>query len=64
MADRPAGIRPRCPYQVSFPDAWLSSLSGSGRNLFSNRIKAIKIRFERAIPATEHRSGTRITRAE
>jgi putative transposase len=31
---------------------------------FSNRIKAIKIRFVRAIPATERRSRTRIARGE
>jgi len=31
---------------------------------FSNRIKAIKIRFVRAIPASERRSETRITRGE
>jgi len=31
---------------------------------FSNRIKAIKIRFVRAIPATERRSRTRVARGE
>jgi putative transposase len=35
-----------------------------GDDDFSNRIKAIKIRFVRAIPATERRSGTRIARGE
>ena len=31
---------------------------------FSNRVKAVKIRFVRAIPATERRSRTRIARGE
>jgi putative transposase len=31
---------------------------------FSNRIKAIKIRFVRAIPATERRSRVRVARGE
>jgi putative transposase len=35
-----------------------------GDDDFSNRIKAIKIGFSRAIPATERRSGTRIARGE
>ncbi len=35
-----------------------------GDDDFSNRIKAIKIRFVRAIPATERRSRTRVTRGE
>lgn len=35
-----------------------------GDDDFSNRIKAIKIRFVRAIPATERRSRTRVARGE
>jgi putative transposase len=35
-----------------------------GDDDFSNRIKAIKIRFVRAIPATERRSATCIARGE
>ena len=35
-----------------------------GDDDFSNRVKAIKIRFVRAIPATERRSRTRIARGE
>jgi putative transposase len=35
-----------------------------GDDDFSNRIKAMKIRFVRAIPMTERRSGTRIARGE
>jgi putative transposase len=31
---------------------------------FSNRIKAIKIRFVRALPATERRYRTRVARGE
>jgi putative transposase len=33
-----------------------------GDDDFSNRIKAIKIRFARAIPAIERRSRTRVSR--
>jgi putative transposase len=35
-----------------------------GDDDFSNRIKAIKIRFVRAIPATERRSRVRVARGE
>lgn len=35
-----------------------------GDDDFSNRIKAIKIRFVRAIPTTERRSGVRVARGE
>ncbi len=35
-----------------------------GDDDFSNRIKAIKIRFVRAIPTTERRSRTRVARGE
>ena len=35
-----------------------------GDDDFSNRIKAIKIRFVRAIPATERRSRTRVAHGE
>jgi putative transposase len=35
-----------------------------GDDDFSNRIKAIKIRFVRAVPPTERRSRTRIARGE
>ena len=35
-----------------------------GDDDFSNRIKAIKIRFVRAVPATERRSQTRVARGE
>ena len=35
-----------------------------GDDDFSNRIKAIKIRFVRAVPATEQRSRTRVARGE
>jgi putative transposase len=36
----------------------------SGDDDFSNRIKAMKIRFVRAVPATERRSRTRVARGE
>jgi putative transposase len=36
----------------------------TGDDDFSNRIKAMKIRFVRAVPATERRSRTRVARRE